>query len=228
MRVALCISGQVRPAWRESFVSCKQHIIDPLTPDVFLSSWADDEGQYLELREMSRAYNCKLAETESHVLAHLNMYSTFKHPPNIDRYTFWPMFHSIYKANHLKSIWEQMFGFRYDVVIRIRSDILIDRNIDQSSLDEACKANYVLSFSKNDRYNPDDPTVADQFALGSSDTMDKYSSVFFILPQVMESLKRLEGYNITNEALLCEGLHLLGVEYKTFKKVFWDVHPNRF
>lgn len=50
MKIALCISGQMR-TFERAYPSIKRHILDPLSPDVFIHTWSDI-GAPIQARQM--------------------------------------------------------------------------------------------------------------------------------------------------------------------------------
>jgi hypothetical protein len=84
------------------------------------------------------------------------------------------MFYSINKSNLLKKYYEIDNGFTYDCVIRCRFDYLFTKKYDLSKFD--MNVLNTKSDCKHTSY-----AINDHLALGNSQIMDVYSSVFFNL-----------------------------------------------
>jgi hypothetical protein len=116
MKVALCISGQIRiSTFKKSYDSIYSSIIKYHNPDIFIHSWLDDGNDAKEL--VIKAYNPK-------------KYIIEEYSPKIEsetKYNYKSMFKSIFESNKLKTQYELENNFKYDVVIRCRFDITIDK-----------------------------------------------------------------------------------------------------
>jgi hypothetical protein len=82
------------------------------------------------------------------------------------------MFHSIRRANDLKREHEAARGFRYDCVIRCRSDLRFSGPLPKAALDALGEGLVVLPTHDHFR------GANDQFALGRSATLDIYADTF--------------------------------------------------
>jgi hypothetical protein len=85
-----------------------------------------------------------------------------------------PNFYSIYRCNELKREWETERGFRYDVVVRMRPDLLVPAEIPSRVLSnpETLWHTHVTPFQ-----------VSDKLAVSSSENMDYYASVWQTLDE---------------------------------------------
>lgn len=92
-------------------------------------------------------------------------------------YNFLSEFYSFYKTLDLKKIYEQQQDFKYDCVVRIRSDHIFHYNIDIESFDMN-KMNVL-----NCAYHRDtDLTINNHFACASTKLMDIYGECFLFIP----------------------------------------------
>ena len=101
------------------------------------------------------------------------------------------MFYSLEKANDLKKKYEEKNNFKYDCVIRLRTDEFFYKDV--GSLDDY-DLNTVNVF---DEYAHLDYGINDHFAFGSSKLMDKYLSVCSNLSDIID-----EGAAINPETLI--------------------------
>jgi hypothetical protein len=115
------------------------------------------------------------------------------------------MFYNIYKANQLRVQYEQENNFKYDAVIRTRSDIGLPNEVNVNAYD--LSSNVVIM--PNERWYGTPPSN-DQFGFGNSHVMSIYS----------DTINHLEEYEkqVTDfgpEALLAYHLNLNKVSYVT-------------
>jgi hypothetical protein len=105
--------------------------------------------------------------------------------PNCHIHSYLPMFYKIMKANDIKKEQEKINGFKYDLVIRFRSDLLVNR-IPTTCLNNLntlwCNINTGSPFVPSTKK----PQVSDRFALSNSENMDVYCSVFKYLNDYWE------------------------------------------
>lgn len=198
MRVALCLSGQTRSMER-CLDSLVEHIVEPLDADVFFHFWTEsithpalDQNWYQlpgrpdwppfegdlacsafqalkprkfivqpQLQFDDSAYQAGCTPENSRMQA-----VSFQHPLS--------MYYSIYMANHCKAVWEREHGFRYDCVIRCRTDMRFSAPLDAAWLADLSKM-YIPEEHGYGGYN-------DQFAFSSSDNMDRYADCFNFIP----------------------------------------------
>ena len=161
-RVALCISGAIRN--KEIFCSnIIEKILKPYNPDIFICVYDGNnpsESKYL--------YD---------TLKPVTMMIHNKKPQKIKNKDFLEnsvsMFEKIYLCNELKKQHENKYNFKYDVVIRIRPDLLInsDFKIDFENINDCF-------YSPNRSLYNVLGYVTDQVFYGSSDTIDKVVNLY--------------------------------------------------
>jgi hypothetical protein len=106
------------------------------------------------------------------------------------------MFYKIMKCNHLKIQYENTHNFKYDTVVRLRTDTPFQKPI-------------IFSEDKDKIFIPnnlDFGGVCDQFAYGPSDLMDKFCDLFINIKQYFN-----EGCRFHPETILkyhCDKLGL--------------------
>jgi len=193
LKIALCISGQLR-TFERCYNNLRRYIIDPLSPDIFVHIWRNSGvSQHLD---SSTSRNFAPAQFDINTERLKALYSPIKTEiensndegteslcgievpyllkvwePNHYKGSL-PMFYKIKKCNELKCDWEKNNGLTYDFVIRMRPDLMIEQFLPDKVFTDSNTiwfADYAL-----------DPEhqVSDKFALGSSDLMDHYSSVW--------------------------------------------------
>jgi len=177
MRIAVCLSGQPRfldNGYKQIFEKIISKYNDV---DFFIHTWWNDE---LNATGANRKYTFK-SDTLKLIMDYYKPRLILNEPQmdfniynDVDYETINPispysMFYSIKVSNELKSFYEKKNNFKYDVVIRCRFDILINRfDINLSDID--------LSYIYTDTVGNGFPN--DQLAISSSENMDYYSSLY--------------------------------------------------
>ena len=169
-KVALCISGQFRDECKITLYSIKKYIIDVLDVDVFFNLTpvknTKIQNDLLELLKPKR-YVFENINTDSYI----NKYSK----------NYKIMMTRIINCNELKKQEEINNGYKYDIVIRIRPDLLMKSSIHDSIIDSDMtnKLYYYdfLYFPVCSSYG-----ISDQLFLTDSATMDK-----LLVPEAIHS-----------------------------------------
>jgi len=231
MKVAICISGQLRNLTKNNPVVA---LIEKTQADVFISTW-DDAGATsaydrffpnVSIAELvigldaQQRFNYDINDFKSRYPAlHELFYSASKLDensvraiiPNVkainiesppaefdfkrtlkgivypqrllevmpNRYMFsLPMFYKIHDANQLKKEYESANGFKYDTVIRVRTDLEYKDLNEVVEISAGYHADDEISTTTNDSGREDDLFLNDTFAIGSSASMDVYANVF--------------------------------------------------
>lgn len=131
MKVALCLSGQIRE-WKTSYSDIYTKIIKKYNCDVFIHSW-NVIGRHIQ-HHIKKDFNDGLEKQNYEFLLHYNPiksktdysdYNFFREKSKSDDrfYNVLMMWYSIYQSNELKKEYERERGFKYDCVIRARFDL---------------------------------------------------------------------------------------------------------
>ena len=186
MKIALCLSGQPR-FLDEGYAQIYKHLLSKYSVDCFIHTWWSDDmvGKNINVMGVPDPHN------RSYVFPHNTLDILFKHYDPI-AFVYEPqknflliegvnfeklnstsvqsMWYSIKMANQLKTEHEKINGFVYDIVIRCRTDIIIDRLV----LANLTKSNCVYTASVGaERDFPND-----QLAVSSSSGMNYYASLY--------------------------------------------------
>jgi len=178
MRIAVCLSGQPR-FLDNGYQQIFEKIISKYNDvDFFIHTWWNDHN--LNAKGANRNYTFK-SDTLKLIMDYYKPRLILNEPQidfniynDVDYETINPispysMFYSLKISNELKSYYENKNNFKYDVVIRCRFDILINKfDIDLSDID--------LSYIHTDTVGNGFPN--DQLAISSSENMDYYSSLY--------------------------------------------------
>lgn len=200
-RVAVCISGYLR-SFERTFDRLHTNLLKNINADVFIHTW-DMLGAPL------RSFDAPLIKMNTHnVLNKINKIynparlviehgknfpiSALMHSKNTDRRDIngvLAMFYKIKACNQIKSDFERKHNFKYDCVIRIRSDLMFMTPFNITSNQNMDKLFIPFGY--------DYEGINDQVAYGSSAIMDQYSSIY----DNIENLLR-EGEKLNPERLL--------------------------
>jgi len=176
-KIALCVSGQIRdfakcyPSWVRN--------LDMNNIDVFACVGGDDNSinYFKEKLNPIKIINCK------------KMPSDHKHINNNLRNELKNMWYRIYEVNKLKREYEEYNNFKYDVVIRIRPDLLLFSNIpielsylsDKIYIPKYSGSNVIFKLFKVNNFLGFG--LCDQLSFGNSKIMDIYSDLYLYLEE---------------------------------------------
>lgn len=171
MKVAVCLSGQIR-SFNYVRQSLKDHLIDPYNCDVFCHCWHkhDDSAYKNDFNDHDTTPYGKYTDYDiTDVVNFLKPISFCFDYPTFSENTK-SMLRSITRSNDLKKEYERVNNFKYDVVVRVRWDLLYSEKINLHNCAE--KQVYLM----------DRPGgcggINDWFAYGNSNTMDTYAKVY--------------------------------------------------
>ena len=200
MKVAICFSGHLRnfsnllDNFKDKILALKDHH----QIDLFFSVWDIYEPEYSwanQNKTTSNLINVEDILKLNPIKVEVENFNQIKEQFLLKNFTSLnnsndkiikddilhstPMFYKIYKSNELKKDHERINNFKYDTVIRYRSNLLINGNID-------------LNINANTLYNKreNDGNLDDIFAYGDSKTMDKYSNLYSNLSSILNKYRR--------------------------------------
>lgn len=198
MRTAICFSGELR-SLDKTFHLLEKNILSKFSNyDIFIFTWADDP-------DLDKGYI--FTETE-----HFNI---FQQEPrkdlNIDlinEHATQGMFRQLYclqQCNKLKQQFEEANNFKYDIVVRVRPDLLL---LDDSGLPDNIEE---YDFSKLWTLNHDDwHGYCDRFYITNSKNMDLIANGYDLLPYYIRI-----GGNSFYERFLMFLVNYHGIEVET-------------
>ena len=158
MKIAVCITGQIR-SWERIKDNIIENIIRDNT-DVFFVCDEDLSISNIEheiIKDEQSFYDESILEQFN---SRKGEGTSVKNGLN--------MFYKIMKCNHLKIKHENKHNFKYDIVVRLRTDTTFQKPL-------------IFLEDKDKIFTPHNCVggyVCDQFAYGSSDLMDKFCDVF--------------------------------------------------
>ena len=201
MKVAYCFSGHLR-TFDKTYEKISKNILKILPGDIFIHTWdtlgnnstktwwSGDEkyGQKIEnkiIDEVNRLYDpAKISiEEQSKLLKH--DYTEYNSSRKSEFQNTFSMWHSIYSSNKLRLDYEKQNHIKYDVVFRMRFDMLPLSIIDLNQIKDFSS----LYVGKNDNcYSVN--AISDIFAYSSPEIMNKYCELynnleeFYLIPNL--------------------------------------------
>lgn len=191
LKTALCISGHMR-TFESNFPSIQEHILSQLNCDVFIHTWdtlglsyrpldgnlqkTNDIELYQKLTKLFNPKKIIIEPKKEFPITHL---MRTRLEPGRDVHGMLSMFYKIEACNSLKKEYETLNNIKYDLVIRFRGDISMGAPLPINK-----------TFNKNYLYVPNYGNyggLCDQLAFGSSEVMDKYSSVYSNIQHHLET-----------------------------------------
>lgn len=222
MKVALCLSGNLRN-FKDTYYSFQHYLLSNYDVDVFFYGSENKEGL-----EKNNIDLYELFKPKKQVINTQEFYEniSFPIPPSFPLYAFY----NIKKCNDLKCDYEEKNNFKYDLVIRSRTDYFWFRYLKNEEL-ELAKNNILIpkewAFKSVNSY-----ARSDVFAIGSSYLMDKYSSIFEKVEEYVRSIGKFHpesicGYHLmTNNIPNIENERCVVFEYPS-KRTEKYIYPHK-
>lgn len=201
MKVAYCFSGHLR-TFDKTYEKISKYILKIFPGDIFIHTWdtlgnnstktwwSGDEkyGQKIDdkiIDEVNRLYDpVKISiEEQSKLLKHdFTKYNSSRKGEFQNTFSMW---YSIYSSNKLRLEYEKQNHIKYDVVFRMRFDMLPLNTIDLNQVEDFSS----LYVNKNDNCYLVN-AISDIFAYSSPEIMNKYCELynhleeFYLIPNL--------------------------------------------
>ena len=206
MRVALCISGMSR-SFKQTYDTTFKHLIQKHQADVFISTWkpmmrddawpdTDPVEEMIDLYKPIK-FDIELFDEKRQATFETNDFKSHSDQAGRAVGRMLPMYYKIYLANMHKFMYEQEHLFTYDVVIRCRSDLYFNRDVELVMPQP--KTAYFPTINSQSRIN-------DQFWFADSETSDFISRLYLAIPRLWHG-----GILIHGETLLGSYIELTKV-----------------
>jgi len=221
MKIAICFSGHLRN-FKDLLNNFKEKILlfrEENQVDIFFSIWDTYEPEYSwsnQENKISNYINTEEILQINPIKIEIENFNSIKNQFLLKNFTniectnpqiikdgvlhSTPMFYKIYKANKLKKEHEETYNFKYDLVMRYRSNLFIDGDIN-------------LNINKNTLYNKclytDIIGLDDVFAYGDSNIINEYSNLYNNLPLILNKYKRLGPEEILYDWCMLEKQFIL-------------------
>ena len=137
MKVALCISGKLGD-WDQCADSILQNIITPLRPDIFLATWDDEDYQnFVQFYKPKKWITFNFKEKKK---ALNNLIFDVIQQPSAGLV---PMLYNIHACNNLRVQHEHTTKTNYDLIIRMRPDVMVLEQIKIHEIRDCIKNNLI-------------------------------------------------------------------------------------
>lgn len=226
MRVALLISGHLRE-FKKCFDSINTFLLQKYDCDVFISTWntpgywtpIDDKGiddycrETGNIEEEVSIYNpvsLEIEELSSMEDSFNDLSLKILEKGNKKRWgrnkNIIGMYYKIWKCNSLRLEAEKLNNIKYDLIIRVRPDILI-KNLDIENLDIYDNTLYGV-VSKD--------LICDSFFFGTDKTMNAVCNIYKELEEICERGCLFDPHDILKESLSFYSLNLSTIKTFTY------------
>jgi hypothetical protein len=197
MKIALLLHGLTR-RYDITYPFIKKNIIDKFDTDVFISCWENkveeeniNKGENLPLQGLLDLYkptnfDFEVYDNEREQSFFCDEYS--KYFPHIETHyknvwtRLFAFYYKVWKANELKKEYEKEKNFKYDVVLKLRTDIFFKDVLTQNLLNEIKNNNSVyIPYGHGGCIN-------DLLYFANSDLMDKISKLYNNLKNISKKV----------------------------------------
>jgi len=205
MKVALCFSGKLGD-WKECSESIIQNIISPLKPDIFLSTWDDEPYEDFVKFYKPASWQAINFEETMKLLKPENL----AYEPSAGLI---PMLAGIKSVNSIFQRHQQLKKKDYDLVIRLRPDVMVLEQIKKHEIKDCLKNKNILLplFESDNIYDHEEELrkefsfsfvydkaslpnqINDQIAIGHPYQMNKYMNSLMSVGMAIKMLWD-EGY----------------------------------
>ena len=153
--------------------------------------WTDIDQQWAEnkIRE-NLPPNCnliKLVLEDQHTLVFPKIKENYD---GLNKNNVWKMFYSAYKVNELKTQYEIENNFMYDLVIKVRPDLMLCSDLDLNTIKQQINSNSKLIAVPDNTRAGEVVPISDMIAISSSKNMDIYCNLY---EEAYEHYKVLEA-----------------------------------
>lgn len=237
MKIAVCYSGQVRTGVQafdnhlSLFGDLYQRDQSTSSIDIFVHTWNINSNKRFEHDRTTTEvpqyiFDAWAERLQPKVMVVEDYSNTFKsHTIKYDiNYGVRPMFYSWVQAIKMKREWEIKHDFKYDAVVRIRSDILFKpgRSLAQECLKSITDKVFVIENLQPNWHET--PFTDDVFWVGTSEMMDRATGYYDY---------RFHDLNNDSFPSLAQYLHSVGINpvttmgagYTIYRKETRHLHP---
>jgi len=163
LKVALCVSGRIDKNMEKIYINWKKNLLDHYNVDIFMN--INETNDFIN--NVIKPKKCVIFNEN------INIDNLLDKNSNL-------MFYRIYECNKYSIEYENKNNFKYDIIIRTRSDVMLNKKLYLSSFNE----NYVYfpvlkdKFEQNNNYGSG---VTDQLFLANRENMNKITDIYLHL-----------------------------------------------
>lgn len=218
--------------WESCARSIRENIIEPLNPDIFMSTWDDEDYRYFTNYYKPKRINILNYEESKPAIKNL----TSDCPQGISPGLL-PMLYNMHACNKLRNSYSKSNKIKYDLIIRLRPDILVLEQIKKHEIEDCIKNKLIRLpyFESSNTYNHEEELkkefafsfiydkaslpnqINDQLAIGPPKEMEKYMCASKRIREAIHFLWN-EGYPEymlkVPETVLTTHLNLSNCKYK--------------
>jgi hypothetical protein len=191
MKVCLLLSGGMRTA-TETFTSFKSNLLDRYDTDVFISTW-----NYDNVYESIDLFNPISFDVENYEAGFQSKWETLvthnqhKLETNANLVSMISMWYKTLRVNQLRTQYENLMGFKYDLIIKTRPDIKIEEPI-----------NLIQSPNLSVPYGWDwSGGINDLMAWGNQSNMQVYCELFYMFIELANSMNKINPETMLRQYL---------------------------
>ena len=190
MKKAICLSGHLRTYQKTSRVTLEN--IGGHDSDIFISTWDTTappsnwrnskekvESTDDHLNKLMEIYQPKLLEVEVFDDFKRNYADDLKRKKLFDSVE--PMMYKIWRSNQLRIEYQKIKNLKYDFIVRLRFDLLVDKKIEYINLDNKLS---VLPCHRAER-------ISDIFSIAPPEIMDSYCDAYNHLGEFLQTTQSL-------------------------------------
>lgn len=196
MKIALCFAGLPR-FYDKAYEYYKRNLLDHYDVDVFFHTWEGTD--YVDVIQLYKPNNIKVSNPLPKDIIN-KTYTRCADAVNFPAINTVSSFFSIYQSCFLKTEHEIRNGFRYDWVIKTRFDYALNLKFEFESMDNS------KLYVPHCRMTREHDFCNDQFAVSSSDNMNKYMSTYLYMNHFYD-----EGTIMNAEDMLSSNLKYHGL-----------------
>jgi hypothetical protein len=181
MKIALLIVGRL-DTFENMYPKLNEHVLSKLNPDIFFSGYSNKKGiSYCEkkIKELWKPKKYFLREYTPEVRKEIHpndeIFDSNKRSETTP-HTWLSGIFNVKNANKLKTIYENENNFKYDVVIKTRTDLKWYSDISENDLLLAKSGNILIPTAWDFKCVHQD-AISDMIAITDSVGMDKYSAL---------------------------------------------------
>jgi hypothetical protein len=196
MNIAVILTGHMR-CWEQVFPNFKEKILDRWNPDVFIHTWDEEaywdphsqagiteNGPKLDLIKLSQTYKPKMLVADDFKLFKdgfenlAKPYTNHYHVPK----NIMSMFYKIGKGFQLVEEFTMQTGKQYDMVMRLRPDLVYNQDLPEFELD---------TFYTLQHRNHMGGGTGDMIQIGNFMQVQMFSKLLCYLPRIYQKTKLL-------------------------------------
>jgi hypothetical protein len=183
--------------WQTVFPNFKEKVIDRYSPDIFIHTWDDvgywinsgtvsvhPESPKLDVTGVTTAYKPKMIAVEAQskysdiFQARASKFEVVKHKPQ----NIVSMYFSLYSGVNLVERYSTLFGVKYDLVIRLRPDMILHQDLPDLSPHKFYTIYHPSGYGKG---------TGDMFHAGSQENMSRFAKAGQMLEEVYADVGEL-------------------------------------